>query len=59
MSSVVVAVDGAIAVVRVWVNYGDARNKPWQDLWLLGFAQDGRCSAFEEWPFAPGQPDGH
>jgi len=59
MSSVVVAVDGATAVVRVLVNYGAARNKPWRDLWVLGFAPDGRCSVFEEWPFAPGQPDGH
>jgi len=59
MSSVIVAVDGDTAVVRVWVNYGAARNKPWRDLCVLGFATDGRCSEFEEWPFAPGQPDGH
>jgi hypothetical protein len=59
MSSVVVAVDDATAVVRVLVNYGAARNKPWRDLWILRFAPDGRCSMFEEWPFAPGQFDGH
>lgn len=59
MSSEVVAVDGGIAVVRVFVNYGAPGNKPWRDIWVLRFAADGRCSWFEEWPFAPGQPDGH
>ena len=59
MSSDVVAVDDATAVVRVFVTYGNPGSKPWRDLWLLRFAADGRCSSFEEWPFAPGQPDGH
>jgi SnoaL-like domain len=59
MSSDVVAVDEATAVVRVLVKYGAAGNKPWRDLWVLRFAADGRCVWFEEWPFAPGQPDGH
>jgi len=36
-----------------------ASGRPWRDLWVLRFAADGRCSSFEEWPFAPGQPDGH
>jgi ketosteroid isomerase-like protein len=58
MSSEVVAVDGTTAVVRVFVRYA-ASGRPWRDLWLLRFAADGRCSSFEEWPFAPGQPDGH
>jgi ketosteroid isomerase-like protein len=57
LTSEVVAVDGARAVVRVHVEYADRR--PWRDLWVLGFAEDGRCSSFEEWPFAPDQPDGH
>ncbi len=59
MSSVVVAVEGATAVVRVLVRYGADGSRPWRDLWVLRFAEDGRCSSFEEWPFAPGQPDGH
>jgi hypothetical protein len=59
MSSEVVAVDGGTAVVRVFVSYGAAGSRPWRDLWVLRFAADGRCSWFEEWPFAPGQPDGH
>jgi ketosteroid isomerase-like protein len=58
MSSEVVAVDGRTAVVRVWVDYGP-QGRPWRDLWVLRFAGDGRCAAFEEWPFAPDQPDGH
>lgn len=59
MSSEVVAVDGATAVVRVHVTYGASGSGPWRDLWVLRFAGDARCSSFEEWPFAPGQPDGH
>jgi len=59
MSSDVVAADGGTAVVRVFVKYGAQGDRPWRDLWLLRFAADGRCSSFEEWPFAPDQPDGH
>ena len=59
MSSEVVAVDERTAVVRVFVKYGAAGTRSWRDLWVLRFAVDGRCSWFEEWPFAPGQPDGH
>ena len=54
-----VAVDGGTAVVRVLVTYGAYGSAPWRDLWVLRLAADGRCSSFEEWPFAPGQPDGH
>ena len=59
MSSKVVAVDGQVAIVRVFVEYGAAGSEPWRDLWVLEFAEDGRCSTFEEWPFAPDQRDGH
>jgi uncharacterized protein (TIGR02246 family) len=59
MSSDVLAVDAPVAVVRVSVDYGAPHHARWRDLWVLTFAADGRCSAFEEWPFAPGQPDGH
>jgi hypothetical protein len=57
MRSSVVAIDGTTAVVRVFVEYDDPV-EPWRDLWVLGFADDGRCSAFEEWPFTPQQDDG-
>ena len=59
MSSEVVMVDADRAVVRVMVGYGAQAQRPWRDLWLLRFAEDGRCSSFEEWPFAPEQSDGH
>jgi ketosteroid isomerase-like protein len=55
----VVAVDGDTAVVRLAVDYGRNTGGRWRDLWVLRFAPDGRCEAFEEWPFAPGQRDGH
>ncbi len=58
MSTEVVAVDGDTAVVRVAVEYAAFGAGSWRDLWVLGFGADGRCSSFEEWPFAPGQPDG-
>jgi hypothetical protein len=53
----VVAVDGRTAVVRVEVDYAASGHR-WRDLWVLSFDADGRCTAFEEWPFAPEQPDG-
>ena len=59
MSSEVVAAQSGTAVVRVMVVYGEDGQRPWRDLWVLRFAQNGRCSWFEEWPFAPDQRDGH
>jgi hypothetical protein len=53
MSSDVVAVDGDTAVVRVHVRYGPPANQEWLDMWVIRFAEDGRCRAFEEWPIAP------
>ena len=64
LRSEVVAVEGDTAVARIFVEYTAEPGAPgerWRDLWVLRFAPaaDGRCSAFEEWPFAPGQHDGH
>ena len=53
MASEVVAVEGDTAVVRLEVAYGQPATQRWRDLWVLSFAPDGRCAAFEEWPFAP------
>lgn len=53
----VIAVDGPTAVARVDVDYGEGGDR-WRDLWILRLDDDGRCTAFEEWPFAPGQDDG-
>ena len=55
MTSDVVAVEGDTAVVRVEVRYGDPVHQEYRDLWVITFADDGRCGAFEEWPFWPGQ----
>jgi SnoaL-like domain len=54
-----VALDGRRAVVRVSVDYPPERGRRWRDLWVLHFGTGGRCAVFEEWPFTPGQDDGH
>lgn len=54
MSFEVVAVEGDAAVARIEVAYGNGAE--YRDLWVVRFAADGRCRAFEEWPFWPGQP---
>jgi hypothetical protein len=59
MASEVVAVDGDTAVVRIEVDYQGDDPSRWRDLWILRFDAGGRCVRFEEWPFAPDQPDGH
>ena len=59
LTSALVAVDGSTAVVRVSVDYQGADATRWRDLWVLEFDDAGRCVSFEEWPFAPDQPDGH
>ena len=52
----VIAVDGNVAVVHLDVRYGEPSAHRYRDLWVLRFAEDGRCTAFEEWPFWPGRP---
>jgi hypothetical protein len=59
LSYEVVAVERFTAVVRVSVDYLGPDLSHWRDLWVLRFTEDGRCTVFEEWPFAPDQPDGH
>ncbi len=54
MSSEVLAVDGDIAVARVEVAYGEPVRQEYRDLWVMRFDGEGRCAAFEEWPFWPG-----
>jgi hypothetical protein len=50
----VVAVDDGVGVVWLEVHYAAPRDELFRDLWVLRFDDDGRCTAFEEWPFAPG-----
>ena len=57
MSAEIVAVDGDTGVARVDVAYGAPRAQEYKDLWLVTLGEDGRCIAFEEWPFwPPGTP---
>jgi SnoaL-like domain len=52
----ILAVDGPTAVVRAEVHYGNPPVQEYRDLWVIRFADDGRCIWFEEWPFWPGRP---
>jgi uncharacterized protein (TIGR02246 family) len=55
MRSEVIAVDGDTGVARIEVRYGEPVRREYRDLWVMRFAEDGRCSHFEEWPFWPEQ----
>jgi ketosteroid isomerase-like protein len=50
-----VAAQGDTGVARVDVAYAGTRRRTYRDLWVITLARDGRCRAFEEWPFYPGQ----
>jgi ketosteroid isomerase-like protein len=54
MTHEIVAVEDERAVVFVEVHYEQPEGE-FRDLWVMRFAPDGRCAAFEEWPYAPGQ----
>jgi hypothetical protein len=51
-----VAVEGGVGVARVEVAYGGAQARVYRDLWIVTLEAEGRCTAFEEWPFFEGQP---
>ncbi|PKW17834.1 nuclear transport factor 2 family protein [Saccharopolyspora spinosa] len=53
LTSSPVALEGDTAVVRVEVRYGGPVPQEYRDLWIVRFALDGKCLAFEEWPFWP------
>jgi ketosteroid isomerase-like protein len=54
MTSEIVAVEGDVGVARIEVHYG--KGVRYRDLWVIALDGDGRCTAFEEWPFFPGRP---
>ena len=57
MTAAPVAASDGRAVVRVEVWYGAPSHTRFRDLWVLHLGDDGRCHAFEEWPFpTPGTP---
>jgi hypothetical protein len=39
----------------VQVTYEQPARRTYRDLWVITLDADGRCSAFEEWPFHPDQ----
>jgi hypothetical protein len=51
-----VAVEGDVGVASVEVQYSDPANLIYRDLWIIRLDGEGRCTAFEEWPFFPAQP---
>jgi ketosteroid isomerase-like protein len=53
MAAEAVAVEGDTGVVRVRVRYTAPQEQEFLDLWIVRLAPDGRCAAFEEWPFWP------
>jgi hypothetical protein len=51
-----VALEGSVGVARVEVRYAGPPRLVYRDIWIVDLDDDGRCVAFEEWPFFPGQP---
>ena len=56
LESEIVAIDGDTAVARAEVAYAGPPQRTYRDLWVITLEPDGRCSAFEEWPFSPERP---
>lgn len=54
----VVAVEGAVGVIRLEVAYRAPRAQRYRDLWIVRLDDDGRCTRFEEWPFWPPDDQG-
>lgn len=52
MNTEILAVDGNMSVVRVQVDYQQPAQQ-FRDLWVIRFADDGRCAEFEEWAYWP------
>jgi hypothetical protein len=56
LSFEIVAAQRDTAVARLEILYDGPPKRMYRDLWVITLAEDGRCRAFEEWPFHPGQP---
>lgn len=54
----IVAVEGQTGVVRLEVEYTAPRERHYRDIWIVTLDADGRCTAFEEWPFWPPGSEG-
>lgn len=60
LQSEILAVDGDTGVARIEIRYDPPDGQVYRDLWIVTLGPDGRCTAFEEWPFWPehgGTPD--
>jgi SnoaL-like domain len=55
LSFEIVAAQRDTAVARLEVVYGAPPERVYRDLWIITLTDDGRCVAFEEWPFHPRQ----
>jgi len=53
MTVELVAVEGDTGVARIEVRYGEPKPAEYRGLWIVRLDGDGRCVAFEEWPFWP------
>jgi len=53
LESEIVAVDGDTGVIRLEVRYGEPAPQTYRDIWIVRLDDEGRCTAFEEWPFWP------
>jgi ketosteroid isomerase-like protein len=53
MEAELIAVEGDTGVARVEVRYGEPKPQLYRDLWVIRLDGEGRCVAFEEWPFWP------
>jgi len=53
----IVAVDGDTGVARLLVRYGEPLTQEYRDIWVVRYAEDGRCVEFEEWPVWPTTPN--
>ncbi len=51
----IVAAERDTAVARLEVVYDAPVQRIYRDLWIITLDDEARCSAFEEWPFHPGQ----
>lgn len=58
MASEIIAVEGDVGVVRVWVRYIRPQDQVFWDIWIVRIGDDGRCTSFEEWPFWPPGTEG-
>jgi hypothetical protein len=54
----IVAIEGDTGVVRLEVEYTSPRYRHYRDIWIVTLDGEGRCTAFEEWPFWPTGQEG-